>query len=363
MTALSRHPRTIQLAKDLGLSIRGDCLAHIRQHALAKAGKIVSDAPVPADSLERFRRLVADKYRVRVEFIYEDSDVGRISSSYPSFHTGLAARLNQEFLNDTTEGLTLERDEWDPRVFRYLAVIDARGTRASRAYFTAWHEITHLVLHPEQLPFPGFRRTPTSQEIEKDPLESVVDHVAGRLGFFRPLFSPILQEAVAQNSGAVCFRAFDSARAAILPEPSLFSTAMGSLELLPEPMLLVEVGLAYKKSEARELRSTQASFDFAKATPKAALRVVKAVPNEAARNSSLAIHPNMRVPQDSVLTAAFENAGEIGLAAVENQGSWETRSEGPLPTLPLHVEAIRRGRFVYGLIGIATKSGPPARRH
>lgn len=350
MPGLSRHPQVIKLAKDLGLSTRGDCLAHIDAYALATAEAVILDAPVTVDSLELLRRMLLDKFRVRLEFIREDGDVARLAERFADFHTGLSLRLEQEFLVDSTEGITLEREEWDPRRFQYLAVVDARGARAARAYFTAWHEITHLVVHPAQLKFPGFRRSPGRTDVAKDPLESVVDHVAGHLAFLPRFFAPILHSAVSQTGGEFTFAAIEVARGAVDPAPSLFATAIGSLAVASMPLLLVEVELAFKKAEARALRSVQQAFDFAAPSAASKVRAVKVVPNQPAKSSNVALRPNMRIPRRSVLMQAFESSSEVDLVAIEDQGWWETSSSGFLPTLPLRVQAVRRGRYVYGLI-------------
>ncbi len=91
----------------------------------------------------------------------------------------------------------IEREKKGGR--RYLTIIDARGSRAARAYFTAWHEVAHLLLcPPKQMILEGFRRTPTDPLKRKDPLESAVDHIAGLLAFWEPLFKPALFDASAE---------------------------------------------------------------------------------------------------------------------------------------------------------------------
>jgi hypothetical protein len=351
MSQLGRHPQVIQLAKDLGLSVGHDSLEAIRDFALSQAARIIADAPIKIDSLELFRRVTADKYGVRLEFIRDGEDVARIGARFESFHPELGRRLEVEFVSGTTEGITLERDVLDHRRHRYLAVIDARGTRASRAYFTAWHEITHLVIHPEQLRFPGFRRTPAEVEIAKDPIESVVDHVAGHLGFFPRLFTPILEASI--RSHGFTFPALEMARIGIDPLPSLFSTAMASLRQVPWPAVLVEVELAYKSAERRGMESGQTAFDFVEPAT-ARLRAVKVIPNDQAREAGIAIRANMRVPERSVLHRAFDHPCEIAFTAVEDQAWWEASGVGALPLLPLAVHAARRGRYVYGLVALAS---------
>src|SRR5438034_10775014 len=75
MNALGRNPKIIKLARDLGLPIRGDCASHIAKHARHVVDRIVQDSIVRVTDLETLRRVVADKLRVKLEFIYSDADI------------------------------------------------------------------------------------------------------------------------------------------------------------------------------------------------------------------------------------------------------------------------------------------------
>lgn len=326
---------------------RGDCVAEIRQYALDAVGAVVADAAVPVDSLPMLRGVLASRYRVRVEFIRTNEDIRAIAARSPDFHSALIPRLEQEFLNDTTEGITLERESEDLHKPRYLAIADARGDRAARAYFTAWHELTHLVLHPAQLAFPGFRRSPAGADVAKDPLEGVVDHVAGYLAFYEPLYRPILDAAIRVHG--VTFRALEAARAPIDPKPSLLASATACLRMQDKPMLLVKAEMAFRRDEDRLRQAGQQSFDFAPGpTPK--LRAVGVVRNALADAAGLAIQPNMRVPSISVMYRAFESPTEVDFTADEDQSSWESSAVGALPNLAIRVHAARRGRYVYAFV-------------
>lgn len=349
MSQLASHPRIQTLTKELGLPSGGDCLERVRHFAIARIADIVGGSPVLVGNLDLLRQLVADKLRLRVEFIRTDEDVQRIAQEQGDFHPHLPWRLRHEFLESDTEGITLERDEYDPIRYRYLAVADARGERSARAYFTAWHEITHLVIYPEQLAFPGFRRSPTEEEKRKDPLEQVVDHVTGWLAFYDPLFRPVLADAM-EVEGGFTFAAFDRARLGADPNPSLLSTAISSLRYAPHPTLLVTVDLARKKAEERALRAGQGSFDFAEAMTTLDARAVTVVPSPSVPETEFEIRRNMRVPRESVLWKALEGAADADLVAEEDQSWWETSSKGHLAPLPIRVQATRQGRFVYGLI-------------
>lgn len=349
MVQLARDPKVMKLARDLGLNWRGDCLAAIRDYALAQVEAIKCGSPIPIGDLDALRLMVADRFHVKLEFIHEDADIDGIAARHTGFHSLLRQRLIAEFIDSHTEGITLEREEWDPRFFRYLAVIDARGERAARAYFTAWHELAHLLVHPEQLPFPGFRRTPAEAERAKDPIESVVDHVAGRVAFHPPFFAPALNRAVADHGG-LTFAALEAARDSAAPTASLFATAMGSIQVVSTPAIFVTADMALKAEERRFSRGPQRVLDFAAATVQEKLRVTTVAPNDHVAGSPLAIRRNMRVPADSALAQAYASVVDVTLGADEDQHCWETSGGGALAPLSLRVEAARRGRYVYGLI-------------
>lgn len=347
MARWDNDPRLVQLARDLSIPLRGNCNARIHEYALDRVRSSINEFPVR--DLDALRRMLASRLSLRLEYVNDNADIDRIAREYASFHPTLRQRLRQEFLDDKTEGITLERDGHVGGQHSFLAIVDARGPRRNRSYFTAWHEIAHLLVHPAQLAFPGFRRSPPQIEIPKDPLESLVDQIAGTVAFYAPFFQPALQAAI-KSEGEVSFRAIDIARRSVAESASLFAAAIGSIRCLNEPVLLLSVAPGLKKAEAAFLKSGQSAFDFAENSITPKLRVTSMIPNEAAEKSRLAIRMNMRVPVASVINAVHNHPGDTDSTAQEDQGWWETTAKGRLADLPLRVHAARRGRFVYALV-------------
>lgn len=347
MSQLGRHPEIIKLAHDLGLPISGDCLARVRDHALRRARQLLEG--FDPKSMQELQRVLANRLLVRIAIIETDEDVDRIAEEYADFSPTLRHCLRLEFLELDTEGITIEHEDPQPGEMRYLAVVDARGRRRARAHFTLWHEITHVLIMPEQLAFKAFRRAPTPEQIEKKPLEKAVDSIAGLLALYGPVFGPHLREAVARD-GRLTFAAIEAAKAAVAPGASLLSTAIASVRMSSKPAALVSVDYAYKKRERNSLSTLE--FDLGSAAPKveAKLRAVYVVANQAAGAGGFAIRRNMRVPETSVLRRAYDSSFDVTLDAVEDQAAWETSADGQLPSLLLRVQAIRRGQYVYGLI-------------
>lgn len=343
---LALDPKLTRLARDLGLSARGSVLDTLREYGMALVRRWVDELAV--ENMDGLRRLVSSRVSAKTILLRQDTDVARIAQEFRSFHPALESRLRVEFLEGDTEGITLERNGLVPGLHRYLAVIDARGARAARAYFTLWHELCHLLLHPPQLAFPGFRRAPTPELIERDPLEFAVDQLAGLVAFYEPFYGPIIRWEIAKDD-RLTFRAVAAARDRITPDASLFAAAVGALRFTDAPTALVSVRMELKKSEHGALTSPQTCFDFVIDRPMPKLRVTTLIASPATEDQ-FGIRIHMRVPPQAVLTAAFESGTDIVLSAREDQAWWETSAKGHLASAPLHVEAIRCGRYVYGLI-------------
>jgi hypothetical protein len=295
------------------------------------------------------QRILANKLLVRVEVIERDEDVDAIATKHADFSTTLRSCLRLEFLSEQTEGLTIEHEDPRPGGMKFLAVVDARGGRRARAHFTLWHEIAHILVLPAQLAFKVFRRSPTEDLIEKDPVEKVVDSIAGQLAFYEPLFGPALRSAIDQEGG-MTFVAIDGAKANVTPEASFLAAAIASVNLSDRPVALVSLDYAYKKHERRTLDIPE--LDLGSANPKveAKLRAVHVVANEAATKSGVAIRRNMRVPEGSILRRAWDSPYDTQLVAEEDQSDWGSTAGGALPGLSLRIEARRTGSYVYGLI-------------
>ncbi len=354
MANLGYNHSVVQLARDLKLSTAGDCLAQVEEHTLARIASIVTRWPGPVRTLEMLRSVVAEDLSVNLEFIRSSEDLERIAQDHELSYPGLGLKLNEEFVLDDTEGLLLANPTPQPWERKYLAVIDARGERAARAYFTSWHELTHLIATPAQLSLSGLRRHPTEGERHKDPVEQAVDHIAGRVAFWDPIFRPIT-EAHTEANNHLQFGQIEAIRVSASPDASLLATSLACLRLSRVPTILVVVGLALKAGELRQVQAPKlALLPGGRVEPSTArVRLVRCIPNDAVRHSRVRVFRNMRVPTRSVLFDAYEACSDVELAADEDQSWWDTSNGGSLPPRPLYVRAVRRGSHVYGLISPA----------
>jgi hypothetical protein len=356
MTPLGREPRVIKLAHELGLPIEGNCLAHVTEYALTKVRGLL--AGFDLRSMDDVRRYLSSRLSVRIEFIECDGDVARIATNCADFvpplsdgrATTLLDALVADFLEGDTEGALIPHQAPQPGDLRYLAVVDARGSRRYRAHFTLWHELTHVVVLPENQPVRVWRRAPTPDRRKTDPVERAIDYVAGLLGFFEPFYRPALGDAVMRAGGRLTFTAIEEARAAVVPQASFYAAAKASIRMAASAVAFLRVEYDYKAAEHEELNSGQFSLGDLRPAPEPELRVIDIAVSESATSSRLAIHRKMRVPARSVLARAYTSPTDVYLDALEDQGWWETRGRGNLPTRRLRVQSIRRGQMVYGLV-------------
>jgi hypothetical protein len=248
MIDLTRHPKLRQLARNLHIPDNGDCLRELRDHAIATVRQMLTEWTV--DTIEELRMLVADRLSVKLEFLHTDDDIERIASTYGHVMTHFRRLLRVEFLKSDTEGLLIDNPKPGKGGRDYLAIIDARGPRKMRAYFTAWHELAHLLLYPpRQLVLDGFRRTPAEDAKHKDPVESAVDHIAGLLAFWEPLFVPALRAAA---DGELTFDAIERATIEVAPGASLYAASLAAIRAWPGPAAFLTAEIASKKDGTTE---------------------------------------------------------------------------------------------------------------
>lgn len=349
MSRLNNDPKIKKLAQQLSVQTNGNAFDSIKEFALKKTVQLLSGFPV--DSLDTIRQVLMSRLSVSIETIHDTQDISTIAENFPSFHPRIKSLLRDEFVNKKTEGILLRNRDRQPGDMQYLAVIDARGQKSSRAYFSIWHEIAHLLVAPPQLEL-DFRRSPSKAEVKKDPIEALVDNIAGVLAFYEPIFLPALEIAI-QAEGELNFTAIEKARDTVAPSASLFSAVLASIRLTKSSATFVCLDWKYKKAEERALHSPQLSLLPASISPKPErkLRIDTIIPAESTSGKKLKIYKNMRVPDRSVLyKAETEGLGDETLVAIENQSWWETSTEGPLPSLKIRVIASNFGQRTYGLI-------------
>ena len=333
-----------ELARQLGLETRGDCAKRLREHAVARVCGWIEAMGIKTEGT--LLQITASMLSLKILFIETDDDIRRYAEEYRKDWPELGAQLRSEFLRADTMGLLLAHPAPEPGAHSRFAFIDARGDRSARAYFTAWHEIAHLLVHPPQLSFSGFRRVSTGSEA-KDSVEALVDQIAGELAFYAPFVEPALAAELEQE-GHLTLDGIARIGGAVAPEASFSATAHALVRMINVPAVFLVADMRLKPTEVRRLAGDQLTLIPGPA-PREKLRVVSAFPNDTARTAGFHIFQNMRVPAASVVAEVYANA-EVGTAVgEEDQADWESGGRH-LPPLGLHVEARKFGSVAYALV-------------
>lgn len=332
MAQITLNAEVRAVARELGVPIRGDVAAQVVAKCLKRVASWCDELGMPG-SLEELLDIVQARLCLRFEVIGLDGDLGRVREKYLRERELAFVNLDEEF-SDGTDAIVFRLEHAKPwSNCRYVAVIDGRGAKAARVWFSKWHEIAHLLAEP-QTKF-VFRRTTA---FKREPLERLMDQIAGALAFYEPLFRPALDGHGIDllHPRLRDLRDFATARCGFA---SLQSALHSALNYVQTPAILIEAKLALKRSEARLVDAD--GRDAGDARP--LLRAVTTAHNPAALRVRFYVHRNMRVPERSVIARVF--SGEAGAEfeqTRERLGWWESGGE-KLNDLSISVEAMKAG--------------------
>jgi hypothetical protein len=199
---------------------------------------------------------------------------------------------------------------------RFVAVIDCRGSKLARRFFTRWHEIAHRLTTHADMPEPVYRS-------EHDPIERMMDEIAGHVGFYEPLFQPAYQQA-SEGKPLLTFGTVETIISGAFPTASFQATLFACARRLTTPVVYLEAALAHKKEVKRRLQTPSM---FGDDPPPGELRAVKVIPNKAAQQDGFTIPTNMRVPVASVIHRLFDAGPQTSGDGNEDLSQWETKGK------------------------------------
>jgi hypothetical protein len=298
MSRLDHATEIIELAGELGIS--GDApVAGVLDHCRRRIDAWVAEAG-GIQKIDALESLVTERLQMVFEEIRTDEDFDRLTEVYARGQKEFVfAAMRSKFdgpANPTYGALVKRRNANARSPDRYVAVIDCRGNKLARRFFTRWHEIAHrLTTHGDGGETePGYRS-------EHDPIERLMDEIAGHIGFYEPIFTPAYDKASGQNR-LLTFPTVQTIIDEAFPSASFQATLFACARRLTSPVLYVEATMAYKKEVKRRLATTSLFDDE---LPPGELRAVMVVPNKAAQEERFTIPTNMRVPADSVIDRLF----------------------------------------------------------
>ncbi len=332
--SLKRRPQVHRLAKDLGLPLSGDPVAAICTYCRTRLLSLAREMScrTPSDLLAAAQDRLGTFFRD----VHSDDELIGLRNEYTSRKEPGFARIFEELAPANVYAITLRLLAPRKGERAYVSVIDCRGRKAWKAYFSKWHELAHLLTLTSQARL-SFRRTHGANV--NDPEEQLMEAIAGDGAFLSELVVPHIHEAVS-------FDALYRLRQSLCPEASDLASAIGFVRAWPTPCLFVRAEMALKRTHERA--RAQGSLPFHTA-PTPTLRAVRVTTNPAAQRVGLSIPDRMRVPEQSVIMRALLE-GRANLEAQETLSWWSSSTGGPLKDRPVRVAARNMKDHVQALI-------------
>ena len=316
MTRLDQSQEIIELARELGVNDATpveNILAYCNRRIdgwVAESGGI--------KNIQDLELLVTQRIKMVFEEIRTDDDWDRLKEVYARgkkefVFAGIRTKFDDD--ENLTYGALIQRKYATAECSdRFVAVIDCRGSKLARRFFTRWHEIAHrLTTHADMLE-PVYRS-------EHDPIERLMDEIAGHVGFYDPLFQPAYQRA-SLGKPHLNFSTVETIISDAFPNASFQATLFACTRRLRTPVVYLEAALDHKKEVKRRL-ATKSLFDDD--PPPGELRAVKVIQNKAAQQEGFTIPFNMRVPSSSVIHHLFDADPQTSGDGIENLNQWETQ--------------------------------------
>jgi hypothetical protein len=330
VSRLDQAPEVVALAEELGLAGRGTPVEAIIDYCLRRIGCWVAEAGGVLD-IDQLESLVTERLQMVFEEVWSDADFDRLKAKYATGKKDAVFASLRMRLDDSTFGVLIRRKTAaDDARDRYVAVIDCRGEKAARRFFTRWHEIGHRLTLVDELDEPVFRS-------EKDPIERMMDEIAGRVGFYEPLFGPVFEEQM-RGKKLLTFETVEAVRRLRFAVASFQASLSACNRRLPTPVIYVEAASIHKADDQREINRGQRVL-FEECRPVAKLRAVEVLPNPAAQKANFRIAPKMRIPENSVIHRLFLDEDGREAAGGENLNSWEHSGDKRLADQEVWIEA------------------------
>jgi len=309
--SLNESPDIVRIANTLGIYQHPDPVEAIVAYSLKRVSDWISEIGASVDSIAQLERIVCAKLRLKFEYIMTDDDVTRIRDVYSAKGERIIISILGDMEDAKTFGAVFQRDHATSRDRDlFVAVIDCRGEKKARMFFTKWHEVAHLLTLKNQLEFVLHR----TREV-KNSEEQLMDIIAGRVGFYPSIFQRGFDAELAAF-GRFSFSFVERVRDNVCPDASFQAALNACLAAYKRPCLLIRVALGLTKAEQEQASGPQARL-FAEEMPIEVLRAVAVQRNNAAREAKFNLHQNMRVPDDSFIYQAFHEFRRVGVDCEE----------------------------------------------
>jgi hypothetical protein len=319
---LDSKPQIWTLASDLGLQLSRspsyDILDFVRQRIRRILRKF------RCADLKALLNAAADDVGTIFEEVRSDDDLMRLQEKYVLLGEQAFANLEKELSGNDDYAITIRRVKAHAWERPFVSVIDCRGEKIFRRYFSMWHELAHLLTLTPQMRL-VFRRTHAAPALA-DPEERLMDVIASEVGFLPDFLS---------GSGDVSFASIQKIREECCPEASAQAATIGIVKAIPRPCILLEARMALRKGEVAA--AEQLGLGLGETNPLPVLRAIHVTVNAAAREAGIRMFPHWRVPEQSVISRVFKNGGHG--ESEEDMSWWATSVGARLDSCPVTVQA------------------------
>jgi len=342
MPALAEHPQIVSLALSLGLP--GDrSVEEVKAFCVAKVKKLIGKGKIP-DSIEEIERIVCQKLNITIVEVCNEDHIDDIIERYARQNRDpIFATIRDELRDDTFATLIRRKNRPGESGTHYVAVVDCRGDKYHRRFFTRWHEIAHVLTMVDQWELPLHRSTSN-----KDALETMMDIIAAEIGFFDPLFTP--QVLSHFGDGPLTIEGVAKLREAYSDRASFQATLNACAQVFPRAVIVLEAELGYKKAELQDLEQ---GFLLPGERPEAKLRITSSKANQAAALMGMKIPQRLRVPAGSVIMEAHKYGPSVGpFFASENLDMWSASNGRSLAKQRIWVEAKATPNGVFAVVTV-----------
>jgi len=337
VSKLNTEQDVIEYVGRLGLT--GKPVEAVIKYCKSRIATWTSDASNPTD-ITLIERIVCEHLQLTFVDFYSDDELVEACRNYAAQGDAVFASVPTLF-DDGTYGTLIKRGAVaDDAPDKYVAFIDCRGDKAARRFFTRWHEIAHLLTLVDDDALPV-------QRAETDPVERLMDEIAGHIGFPEELLRPIVDRVA--EPGRLTLSATEDIRQEFCAEASYQATLFACLRVIDTPAIYLEAEIKHKVSDQRRIDSPQAEM-FPDDKPEAKLRTRSVRPNDQASSMDFAIHPNMRVPESSLIHKLHQAETMDEDFGAENLDAWTFSTGGGLPACPVWVEARKVKDRVFAIV-------------
>ena len=284
---------------------------------------MIDPAFTPAERLDA----LSDHASVHFEVVHTDQELDQVADRYAQAgELGFLTRRHR-FDGDLLAAI-LRRQIPAEGERTFVALVDARGNRKAREFFSQAHEVAHPILEP-QLAFDFREETDV-----RDAWEDLVDRVGAEMVFSGEPWRTAVGKAFAHSAG-VTVGALSELRDIMADKASLTAIALAAANQANRAVLVVWAG-----------------HEGSRQNPTPILRVLQSTPSAVATGDAIThIHRKRRVPDSSPIAVSYRSRTDT--FGFEDLADWRDSQGVSLPAHRVWTAARATREGVFAIIDFA----------